>query len=294
MTQDGKTRFYTGFLLGLVVFLSLIFGGIWFFAVVSVCMLLGLREYIRILNNKGFYPFYRLTIVTVLLLMCCSFFGLNQYIPGIIGAGVISAFLAVLFKGRQPYIANVATTVLGFLFTWLPFYIVVIRELGEKVTLFGFEFKTGLYYTLLVFFTILLTDIAAYFFGKRFGKTKLAPVISPKKTVEGALFGSLFAVLTSMGIGFLIGLEWYHSLIWGILVTAFAQLGDLSESLIKRDAGVKDSGDSLPGHGGILDRADSYLFSAPVAYLYIKYCILSCPLEQIMNVWSSIRNVIGF
>ena len=294
MTQDGKTRFCTGFLLGLIVFLSLIFGGIWFFAVVSCCMLLGLREYIRILNNKGFYPFYRLTIVIVLLLMCCSYFGLYQYIPGIIGAGVIFSFLAVLFKGRQPYIANVATTVLGFLFTWLPFYIVVIRELGDKVTFFNFEYKTGLYYTLLVFFTILLTDITAYFFGKRFGKTKLAPVISPKKTVEGAFFGSLFAILTSMIIGFLIGLPWYHSLILGILVTGFAQLGDLSESLIKRDAGVKDSGDSLPGHGGILDRADSYLFSAPIAYLYIKFCILSSPVEQMANIWSSVRNVVGF
>lgn len=294
MTQDGKTRFCTGFLMGLIVFVSLLLGGIWFFAVVSACILLGLREYIRILNNKGFYPFYRLTIVTVLLLMCCSYFGFTRYIPAIIAAGVISSFLAVLFKGRQPYIANVATTVLGFLFTWLPFYIVVIRELGPEVSLFNLEFKSGLYYTLLVFFTILITDIAAYFFGKRFGKTKLAPVISPKKTVEGAAFGSAFAILTSMIIGFIIGLQWYHSLILGVLVTLFAQLGDLSESLIKRDAGVKDSGDSLPGHGGILDRADSYLFSAPVAYLYIKYCILSSPIEQIMNIWSSVRNVIGF
>ena len=293
MTQDGKTRFLTGFMMGLVTVTSLILGGFWFFAVVALCILTGLREYVKILNNKGFYPFYRLSFVVVLLLMFASYFGHYHYIPAIIGAGVILAFLAVLFKGRQPYIANVATTVLGFLFTWLPFYLVIIRESGDTVSLFNFHFKSGLYFTLFVFFTILATDTAAYFFGKRFGKTKLAAVISPKKTVEGAAFGTFFALITGMIIGTLIGLPWYHSLILGTLVTLFAQLGDLSESLIKRDAGVKDSGDSLPGHGGILDRADSYLFSAPIAYLYINYFIFSSPAQQFMNLWSSIKNVIG-
>lgn len=293
MTQDGKTRFLTGFMMGLVTVTSLILGGFWFFAVVALCILTGLREYVKILNNKGFYPFYRLSFVVVLLLMFASYFGHYHYIPAIIGAGVILAFLAVLFKGRQPYIANVATTVLGFLFTWLPFYLVIIRESGDTVSLFNFHFKSGLYFTLFVFFTILATDTAAYFFGKRFGKTKLAAVISPKKTVEGAAFGTFFALVTGMIIGFLIGLPWYHSLILATLVTLFAQLGDLSESLIKRDAGVKDSGDSLPGHGGILDRADSYLFSAPIAYLYINYFIFSSPAVQFMNLWSSIRNAVG-
>ncbi len=294
MTQDGKTRFLTGFMMGLVIVTSLILGGFWFFAVVAFCIITGMREYVKILNNKGFYPFYRLTMVIVLFLMFASYFGLYHYIPAIIGGGVILSFLAVLFKGRQPYIANVATTVLGFLFTWLPSYLVVIREMGDTVSFMNIEFKSGLYYTLFIFFTILATDTAAYFFGKRFGKTKLAAVISPKKTVEGAFFGSLFAIITAMIIGTLIGLPWYHSLILGTIVTLFAQLGDLSESLIKRDAGVKDSGHSLPGHGGILDRADSYLFSAPIAYLYINYFIFSSPSQQFMNIWSSVKNVIGF
>ena len=293
MTQDGKTRFLTGFLMGLIAVISLILGGYWFFSVVVICILTGMREYVKILNNKGFYPFFRLTIGVVVLLMFASYFGLYQYIPAIIGGGVILSFLAVLFNGRQPYIANVATTILGFLFTWLPFYIVIIRESGDMVSLFGFEFKSGLYYTLFIFFTILATDTAAYFFGKRFGKHKLAAVISPKKTVEGSFFGSFFAIVTAFIVGSVIGLPWYHSLILGTLVTLFAQLGDLSESLIKRDAGVKDSGHSLPGHGGILDRADNYLFSAPIAYLYITFCIFSSPAQEFMNIWSSIRNVIG-
>ena len=119
------------------------------------------------------------------------------------------------------------------------------------------------------------TDVGAYVCGSKFGKTPLAPVVSPKKTVEGAVGGSILALCTAMFIGWLIHIEWYQSLIAGFLITLFAQVGDLAESLIKRDAGVKDSGNSLPGHGGFLDRADSYLFSTPVAYFYFNYFVVS-------------------
>ena len=122
---------------------------------------------------------------------------------------------------------------------------------------------------------ILFTDIAAYYFGTRFGKHKLSPVISPKKSIEGAVAGGVCAVITGLIIGKLIGISLYHSIVLSVIVTVMAQLGDLSESLIKRDAGVKDSGHSLPGHGGFLDRADSYLFSIPVAYYYIKYFMIN-------------------
>ena len=147
--------------------------------------------------------------------------------------------------------------------------------MGPEVSLFNITFKQGLYFLILIFFVILFTDIAAYFFGIRFGKHKLSPVISPKKTIEGAAAGGICAVISGLIIGKLIGISLYHSFVLSLLITVFAQLGDLSESLIKRDAGVKDSGNSLPGHGGFLDRADSYLFSVPVAYYYIKYFILA-------------------
>lgn len=95
-----------------------------------------------------------------------------------------------------------------------------------------------------------MTDVGGYVFGSKFGKHPLAPVVSPKKTIEGSIGGSLLAILTALLIGWIIHIEWYQSLIAGLLITTFAQLGDLAESLIKRDAGVKDSGNSLPGHGG--------------------------------------------
>ena len=219
--------------------------------------------------------------------------GYDNLIPLVLIAGTIGSFLAVLFRGRQPYIANVATTILGFLIAWLPCHVFLIRQMGPEVELFGITFKQGLYFLVFIFFVILLTDIGAYFFGTRFGKHKLSPVISPKKSVEGAVYGGLCAIIVGLIIGNLIGISLYHAFVLSLLVTVFAQLGDLSESLIKRDAGVKDSGTSLPGHGGFLDRADSYLFSVPVAYYYIKYFILSgLTMPMIMDLIKKVLYVI--
>ena len=147
---------------------------------------------------------------------------------------------------------------------------------------------------LFIFFVILFTDIAAYYFGVKFGKHKLCPVISPKKTIEGAVAGATCAIIAGLIIGKLIGISLYHSFVLALIVTVMAQLGDLSESLIKRDAGVKDSGNSLPGHGGLLDRADSYLFTMPVAYLYIKIFILSGGINTyIINILEKVLGIVA-
>lgn len=127
----------------------------------------------------------------------------------------------------------------------------------------------------MVFFVIMATDIGAYFFGKKFGKKQLSPEVSPKKTVVGAVAGSVCAILTSLVLGFFFKLSFSQAFWAGAIITFFAQVGDLSESLLKRDAGVKDSGNSLPGHGGFLDRADSYLLAAPVSYFFFKYVVLT-------------------
>ena len=233
------------------------------------------KEYADILRNKGFLPFFKVILVISVSMVLLSASGYDNLIPLVLVVGSIGSFLAVLFRGRQPYIANVATTILGFLIAWMPCHVFLIRNMGPEVSLFGISFRQGLYFLLFIFFVILFTDIAAYYFGVKFGKHKLCPVISPKKTIEGAVAGGLCAVIAGLIIGKLIGISFYHSFVLALVVTVMAQLGDLSESLIKRDAGVKDSGNSLPGHGGFLDRADSYLFSVPVAYYYIKFFILS-------------------
>ncbi len=270
-----KNRIVTGFAMGTLVFACMLAGGKWLLAFLLVFILIAAKEYVDILKNKGFLPFFKVILTISVLMVLVSASGYDNLIPFVLLAGTIGSFLAVLFRGRQPYIANVATTILGFLIAWMPCHVCLIRQLGPKVSLFGLSFKQGLYFLLFIFFVILLTDIAAYYFGVKFGKHKLSPVISPKKTIEGAVAGGVFAVITGLIIGKLIGISIYHSFVLALITTVMAQLGDLSESLIKRDAGVKDSGNSLPGHGGFLDRADSYLFSVPAAYYYIKYFILS-------------------
>jgi phosphatidate cytidylyltransferase len=121
--------------------------------------------------------------------------------------------------------------------------------------------------TLLAILLIVATDIGSYMIGRRWGRRPLSP-ISPGKTVEGALGGIGCAVLVGGGGGLLLG--WRFGLVIGCLLGAvvalFALVGDLTESMMKRDAGLKDSGDAIPGHGGILDRIDSYLFVPAVVY----------------------------
>ena len=292
---NKSLRVITGFIVGFTMLYCVIRGGLPLLLLILTIVYLGSKEYVEILKNKGFYPFFGVIVTMGILLTILTSVGLYSIMPLVLAGGIIASFLAVLFKGRQPYIANVATTILGFTFSWLPCYIILIRMLkADGMGFVNWHFNDGMNYLILIFFAILFTDIGAYYFGSKFGKTKLAEVISPKKTVEGAVAGGLCAIAASIIIGFIIHLHWYQSLIAGALITTFAQLGDLSESLIKRDAGVKDSGASLPGHGGFLDRVDSYLFSAPVAYYYFKYCVVNTNvMSDIIFAVKKVLNVIG-
>lgn len=280
--SNTSLRVITGILIGVLVLGCVITGGIPLMLLVMYFVYICSKEYVGILEKKGFRPFIHLIIAADICFVILTAFKRFDLVPALLTLGTISVFCAVLWKGRQPYIANVATTMLGFLYCgWLPCYIILLRQINQdSLGFLSIKMGTGLGFLVLLFFTILMTDVGAYVFGSKFGKTQLAPVVSPKKTVEGAIGGSLLAILTSLLIGWLIHIEWYQSLIAGILITVFAQIGDLSESLIKRDAGVKDSGNSLPGHGGFLDRADSYLFSTPIAYFYFNYFVVSNQLTE--------------
>lgn len=290
----AKNRLVTGFAMGAVAFSCFIAGGIFLLALLLVVMIIASKEYVDILKNKGFLPFFKVILIVSITMIFVTFSGYHHLISLILLMGTIGSFLAVLFRGRQPYIANVATTILGFLIAWMPCHLCLIRHLGPDVTLFNFTFSKGLYFLLFIFFVIMVTDISAYYFGVRYGKHKLSPVISPKKTIEGSVAGVIGALITGLILGKLMGISLYHSFTLALITTVMAQLGDLSESLIKRDAGVKDSGHSLPGHGGFLDRVDSYLFSVPVAYYYIKYFILSgLTLPMIWDFIRELKHVIG-
>ncbi len=270
--QNSIKRNLTGFTIGIIAAVCILLGGIFLLGLLLIVILVASKEYAHILRVKGFHPSFSIMAFVGILLCLATAINRLDLIPAILTTGTIFSFLIVLFMGRQPYIANVATTAMGFMYgALLPCHIILIRQIEINANTSNFliyEPSEGFFLTMFTFLCILVTDTAAYFFGSRYGKHKLSAVISPKKTVEGAVAGSLMALLFSLTGVLYTALNWWECLIAGLLITVFAQLGDLSESLIKRDAGVKDSSNILPGHGGFLDRTDSYIFALPVAYYY--------------------------
>lgn len=274
VVKKNKTlRVITGIIISIIALSAIILGSTPLYIMMGVIIILCSKEFVKILNHKGFYPSFTVMLFANIAFLTLTFFHRFDLVPSMLTVAIMASFLSVLFKGRQPYIVNVATTMLGTLYTaWLPCHILLIRQIGlDRVGAFQFSPSEGLWLLLFVFLAVAITDIGAYYFGVNFGKTKLAEVVSPKKTVEGAIGGGLCAIAVSALAVFYADLSLLQALIGGLIVTLSAQLGDLSESLIKRDAGVKDSSNILPGHGGMLDRFDGYLFAIPVAYYYFMY-----------------------
>lgn len=173
-------------------------------------------------------------------------------------------FIIEIIRNKNNAFSNAAYNVLGFIYITIPFTLLIqSSQLGVK----GYQYQF-----ILAFFTsIWVTDSFAYVWGKLIGKHKLAPTISAGKTIEGTCGG----IITAMGVSFtypyLFGAVGYSNLEWVIfagLIAVVSVASDLSESLLKRMAGVKDSGNILPGHGGILDRFDSVLLTSPVIFVY--------------------------
>ncbi len=271
--KNRLSRIITGTIISIISILAIVLGSIPLYLLLLVITTLCSREFVKILRHKGFHPSLSIVVFSAVIFTTLTFFHRFDLVPPMLTLTIMASFLIVLFKGRQPYIVNVATTSLGALYCgWLPCHLLLIRQIGlSRVGVFQFSPSSGLYLLLFVFLAVVMTDIGAYYFGVNFGKRKLAEVISPKKTVEGAIGGAICAIAVSCLGVFYTDLSLLQTIIGGILITVSAQLGDLSESLIKRDAGVKDSSDILPGHGGMLDRFDGYIFAIPVAYYYFMH-----------------------
>ncbi len=239
---------------------------VWTFSVItSIFTGLGLYEFFR-LNSKSEFPrsFVSLGIFSGILLPYITY--LYRPTGGIWEALFFIIVLIALFiiqftrKENQNAAALIALTLFGVFYVgWFFTYLVKIRFLedGHK----------------LVAYLLLVTksgDIGAYLIGSHFGKHALIPRISPNKSVEGAIGGFLFSILFALiSRSFLSWMSFPVLLTGGILIGVFAQLGDLAESLLKRDYQVKDSSPFFPGLGGMLDVMDSILFTAPIFYIYL-------------------------
>ncbi|MEK7353566.1 MAG: phosphatidate cytidylyltransferase [Chloroflexota bacterium] len=180
---------------------------------------------------------------------------------------VLPLIWLLLRRQKEGAVAGWVWTVAGILYIgWM---------LGNLVALRGLD--GGRNWVFLTLFATFASDTAAFFTGRALGKHKLAPDISPGKTREGAIAGGVGAILASLFFilptTFQLPITWWEAVVLGLLISLFGQLGDLAESLFKRNMGVKDSGNTLPGHGGFLDRVDSIVFAGVVVYYYAVWLI---------------------
>jgi phosphatidate cytidylyltransferase len=236
--------------------------------VVTLFIAAGLYEFFRMLEMKQIasYKYFGIGMGIIIPLSIMFRFELTK---GWEFLFIILAFLFLIlmqYKRRQHSgaIVGISTTIFGIIYiAWFFSFMIKIRYL-----------EGGLGYLAALLIITKSCDVGAFLIGDRFGRTPLIPLISPNKTVEGAIGGVLFSVLFALVCRPLLNFGYLHLLVLGVSVSILAQLGDLSESLIKRDCQIKDSGSVFPGMGGVLDQIDSLLFTAPAFYFYMSVVLL--------------------
>ena len=271
---------------GIPVGLLLIWLGGWYLAgAVALLAIGGLRELYRLMKARDrlAYPWlgYPLAILLVAVTSASSSQSLGpaslKLEPILLAAAMAIGVTWLLASTRAGTASPFFTTLVGHMYVpQLLSYVMRLRALGgPPVELPGsaVAVSAGCCWLVALRLAVWGLDTAAYAVGKAVGRHKLCPKISPGKTVEGAIGGLLAAVALIAGLGHWLGLPLAHGLILGAGVGVAGQVGDLFESLLKRRAGVKDSGSLLPGHGGVLDRFDSLLFAAPLAYFYLSFAL---------------------
>src|SRR3972149_1009642 len=270
------TRSLTGFFFGLVLILAVYFGKYSFIALFFLIMVRGLGEFYPLSKKANIKPQKISGVIAASVFYLISTLYLNRVIPGIYLIIPIPLFFLVfifeLFSKSDTPLVNIATTLSGIFYIALPFTLLSYLAYPPHHSP-GFElYKYNPHIILGFFFLIWTNDSAAYLAGVKFGKHRLFERISPKKTWEGWLAGAVFSLIAAYIISiYFIELRLTEWLVIAAIIIVIGTLGDLVQSLLKRSVDVKDSGSILPGHGGILDRFDAVLLSAPFVFVYLQF-----------------------
>ena len=264
-----------------------------FFGLVLLLAGIGTHEYYGFAKAKSYIPITALGVTfSVCIAMTFGKFRLGAILSNInvsiislnielltivIILGLLAIFVVELFRGYTNPIENIATTFFGALYCGICIgSIYGIYEYFSSKNILGDSysyFNPGLF-VVVILASIWLCDSAAYFAGRAFGKHKLLERASPGKTWEGAIAGFIICVITWIAAPkifySLSVIPMIHFVIFGMISGSVGQIGDLSKSILKRDAGVKDSSNLIPGHGGVIDRLDSLMFVCPVILLYLE------------------------
>ena len=242
---------------------SLFLGGWWFSGFLILVMVVAVGEFYSTLRTRDYRP------LALFGLMGVALMGVGAHVNGPTSVGgwaALAATAIVLFFSLTPRrepLANAAVTIMGIVWVGLLSFAIPIARGPEPVV-----------YILFLVLVVAFNDVGAYFAGRSLGKRKLAPILSSHKTVEGLVGGLIFGAVAASVMA--VVPPWFdkislsQALITAGVVGVFAPLGDLAESMVKRSIGVKDMGSVLPGHGGMLDRIDGFLFAVPAAYLLFR------------------------
>ena len=290
-------RIITG-IIGIAISAVLIqIGGTPFACFAIFLALIAWHEYCSIFQRAGISTAYIFGAITLVLMLCCAWLGNFEEILGALTLGTIAMFMLMILFGLRPQ--DICVSAAGLIYLGMPFvHLILLRFLTDErmpaesidtVTLPDisgnismlianfdlahvqalFNIDMGCKLVWILFLCTWASDTFAYFVGSAIGSHKIAPSVSPNKTVEGFLGSILGTILVAVFFGHvLFGFELTQMAILGLIMSIAATLGDLAESTIKRSAGVKDSGFLIPGHGGVLDRFDSLFFTAPIFYYF--------------------------
>ncbi len=282
-------RVKSGLLIGIFGLIVVLLGGWVFTLATALLTYLALLEFFRMAEFKGIKPATKTTLFSSFVIIISTYLENIGLLEGEISNSILPICAVgictwLLLQPKSGTISDIAASIFGlFYLGFLPSYWIKLRGFESIIgstneNFFSLENllnTSGLYLTLTSCFLIVASDIGSYFIGKSFGKTSLSP-ISPSKTIEGLIGGITCSILLAILFAFLLSWEspFLVGILFGTLISLMALVGDLIESMMKRDAKIKDSGTFLPGHGGILDRIDSYIFTPSVIYyifVILKY-----------------------
>ena len=266
------TRTITGLLYGLALIVSLLINYYTFYIFFFIVLILGLKEFYQLVEKKDVKPQKVLGFIMALGLYISSYLlhineKMSYLILNVVLALTFLLFAVEIFRSKEISFVNIGTTILGVVYVALPL---------SLLTFLAFDTNNQYSYHLILslFILVWLSDVGGYFAGINFGKHKLLERISPKKTWEGVVGGLVLCIIGSCILSqFFPIMSSYMWLVLGVLICVSSVIGDLIESMLKRSVNIKDSGNILPGHGGILDRFDSVLFVIPIVYIF-KFFVL--------------------
>lgn len=256
-------------LVGMPIVLAVVWlGGWWAFATAALLALLAIYELHRMMLHEGYHPVILVSFALALLFLVAAMFP-QQRLPLLeigISVALLISFVVLFFRKKLDgaMIDWSLTMAIAVYLGWPMALLLMLRGYQTGVS-------TGLWWLLTLFGGVWGFDTGAFFAGHAFGRHKLAPRISPGKTWEGVFGGLIFSIAAALLFTTLpLGVPWFLAVLLGLLVGVAAVLGDLAESLIKRQTHVKDSGQFFPGHGGVLDRIDSLLFAVLVIFVFAQ------------------------